>query len=116
MWGDGNGLPSNTTDPTPNTSRNGVRENYQGRCRLLGFNLAQSRNGADTPSNAVAVGEAPIILRINRNNSSGNADEANAPQRAGAGTERCLATNVNVWVEAVRMMVIKNGRVEILNT
>ena len=116
MWGDGNGLPSNTTDPTPNTSRNGVQSNYQGRCRLLGFNLAQSRNGADTPSNAVAVGEAPIILRINRNNSSGNADEANAPQRAGAGTERCLATNVNVWVEAVRMMVIKNGRVEILNT
>ena len=46
----------------------------------------------------------------------GNADEANAPQRAGAGTERCLATNVNVWVEAVRMMIIKNGRVEILNT
>ena len=115
FYADTVGLPSNTAPPLPNSSIAGVIDNYQGRCRLLGFNLAQSKKGADTPSNSVLIGEAPIVLRLSRNNSSNDADEANAPQRAGAGTERCLATNLNIWVEAVRMLVVKNGRVEIMN-
>ena len=101
------GLPSTVAAPGENTPIAGVQTNYQGRARLLGFNLAQQRGGADTPSNSVLVGEAPMVLRINRNNSSGCADEADVLGGA-------PAVNLNIWVEAVRAMVVQNGRVEIV--
>jgi len=106
MFDDTVGLPSNVADPAVNSPIAGVRANYQGRARLLGFNLAQQRSGADTPSNSVLVGEAPMVLRINRNNTSGCPDEPDI--------DPGNAVNLNIWVEAVRTMVVRNGRVEVL--
>ena len=100
-------LPSNVAVPTAQTQVAGVRANYQGRQRWLGFNLASQRQGTDTPSNSMKIGEAPIILRINRKN-TGNADET-----ADDGRTRS-SVNVNIWVECVNVLVMKNGRVEIL--
>jgi hypothetical protein len=100
-------LPTNITKPTVQGSTTGVRNSYQGRQRWLGVNLAQQRLGADTPSNSIKVGEAPIILRVNRKN-TGNGDETADDARTRS------AVNVNIWVEAVNVMVMKNGRVEIL--
>ena len=69
-------LPTNRAKPTAQDDIAGVRNNYQGRQRWLGFNLASQRLGADTPSNSMKIGEAPIILRVNRKN-TGNSDETN---------------------------------------
>jgi len=85
-------------------------ELYQGRSRWLGFNLAQSRSGADTPSNAVKIGSSPIILRLNRN----PAADLSAGDQSAADVRTNGACNVNTWVEAVNAMVMKNGRVEIM--
>lgn len=85
-------------------------ELYQGRSRWLGFNLAQSRGGNDTPSNAVKIGASPIILRLNRNPA---ADPAAGDQTAND-VRTNGAVNVNTWVEAVNFMVMRNGRVEIM--
>ena len=85
-------------------------ELYQGRSRWLGFNLAQSRGGNDTPSNAVKIGASPIILRLNR---SPAADPSAGDQTSGD-VRTNGAINVNTWVEAVNMMVMRNGRVEIM--
>tara|TARA_R110000796_G_scaffold3342_2_gene13134 strand:- start:2540 stop:4006 length:1467 start_codon:yes stop_codon:yes gene_type:complete len=106
MFNDTVGLPSNTATPAPNFQVAGVVENYQGKSRVLGFNLAQQRGGADTPSNSILIGESPIVLRISRNNTSACADEPDQ--------DPAPAVNLNIWVEAVRMMVVSNGRVEIL--
>ena len=85
-------------------------ELYQGRSRWLGFNLAQSRGGNDTPSNAVKIGASPIILRLNR---SPAADPSAGDQTAND-VRTNGAVNVNTWVEAVNMLVMRNGRVEIM--
>ena len=106
MFDDNVGLPSNVAAPADNTQIAGVQSNLQGRARLLGFNLAQARGGADTPSNSVLVGEAPMVLRINRNNTSACADEPDI--------DPATAVNLNIWVEAVRTMVVRNGRAEIV--
>jgi hypothetical protein len=100
-------LPTNVGRPTAQGTTAGVRNAYQGRQRWIGVNLAQQRLGADTPSNSIKIGEAPIILRINRKN-TGNGDET-----ADDGRTRS-AVNLNVWVETVNAMIMKNGRVEIL--
>tara|TARA_R110002074_G_scaffold21518_1_gene66727 strand:- start:4384 stop:5856 length:1473 start_codon:yes stop_codon:yes gene_type:complete len=107
MFNDTVGLPSNVANPAPNSQVLGVQSNLQGRGRLLGFNLAQGKGGQDTPSNSILVGESPIVLRISRNNTSACANE---PDQNPA-----TAVNLNIWVEAVRSMVISNGRVEILS-
>ena len=100
-------LPSNVAKPTAQTAVTGVRNAYQGRQRWLGFNLAQQRLGADTPSNSVKIGESPILLRINRGN-TGNGEESANDARTRS------AVNVNVWVESVNALIMRNGRVEIL--
>ena len=83
-------------------------EFHQGRDRWLGFNLAQSRGGADTPGNAVKIGASPILLRINRGNSNGGSDETQDDARTRSPVQ------VNVWCEAVAAMLIRNGTVEIM--
>lgn len=100
-------LPNNVARPTAGTAVAGVKQGYQGRQRWLGINLAQQRMGADTPSNSIKIGEAPIILRLTRKN-TGNSDETANDARTRS------AVNLNVWVESVNAMVMKNGRVEIL--
>jgi hypothetical protein len=107
VYADNVRLPSNIARPTAMTNVAGVRTNYQGRQRWLGFNLASQRLGADTPSNSMKIGEAPIILRINRKN-TGNSDETSNDARTRS------AVNVNIWVECVNALVMKNGRVEVL--
>ena len=85
-------------------------ELYQGRSRWLGFSMAQSRGGADTPSNAVKIGASPIILRLNRDAGA----VGTARDQTFADVRTTAAVNVNTWVEAVAMMIMKNGRVEIM--
>lgn len=100
-------LPSNVARPTAGTTVAGVVNAYQGHQRWLGINLTQQRMGADTPSNSVKIGEAPIILRLTRKN-TGNSDETANDGRTQS------AVNLNIWVEAVQAMVMKNGRIEVL--
>ena len=85
-------------------------ELYQGRSRWLGFNLAQSRGGADTPSNAVKIGASPIILRLNRDVGA----LGTARDQTFNDVRTQSAVNVNTWVEAVSQMIMRNGRVEIM--
>lgn len=85
-------------------------ELYQGRSRWLGFSMAQSRGGADTPSNAVKIGSSPIILRINR---SPAADPSAGDQTAND-VRTNGAVNVNSWVEAVAFLYLRNGRAEVM--
>ena len=101
-------LPSNVARPTAQTAVAGVKNSYQGRQRWLGVNLAQQRMGADTPSNSIKIGEAPIILRVTRKNTGNDEETANDARTQSA-------VNLNIWVEAVSVMIMKNGRVEILD-
>jgi len=114
-------IGSNQTDATLNTfavnENNGavaggalvnvgsVREDYQGKFRYVGFNLAKVRFGNDTPANAVNVGDAPLIVRLERKGSG----RANEQSQTGAGTE----ANLNMWVECVKVLQIKNGEMEV---
>lgn len=86
---------------------NSVRSDYQGKFRYVGFNLAKTRFGNDTPSNAVNVGDAPLIVRLERSG-GGRTGE---PAQTGAGTE----ANLNLWVECVKLLQIKNGEMEVFN-
>lgn len=93
-----------TTQNDGATAEGSVRNDYQGRFRYVGFNLAKVRNGNDTPSNAVNVGEAPMVVRIERSETGRNGEVAgNANQEA----------NLNMWVECVKMLEIKNGNMEV---
>ena len=84
----------------------GVQGDIQGRLRYLGINLANVRGeGADTPQNAVMVGQSPMVLRIVRNSGSGGTDE-NASNNSAESKSAC---NMNVWVECVKALVIRNG-------
>ncbi len=103
-----NPLASNAAPATPNTTVPFTDEFHQGRDRWLGFSMAQSRGGADTPSNAVKIGASPIILRINRANANGGSDETADDARTRSPVQ------VNVWCEAVAALVIRNGTVEVM--
>ena len=95
------------------TTINSVQLNYQGRNRYLGINLAKVRGGAmgsnDTPANSVQVGEAPMVLRLSYNSATGGTDEATNS------TESKGAYDLNVWVECVRALVIRNGVLDTIN-
>ena len=103
-------LPQLAVGTTTTTT---VQLNYQGRNRYLGINLAKVRGGAmgsnDTPANSVQVGEAPMVLRLSYNSASGGTDEAtNSAESKGAYA-------LNVWVECVRALVIRNGVLDTIN-
>jgi hypothetical protein len=52
----------------------------------------------------VNVGEAPMVVRIERSETGRNGEVAgNANQEA----------NLNMWVECVKMLEIKNGNMEV---
>tara|TARA_R110002153_G_scaffold55214_1_gene153365 strand:+ start:127 stop:1578 length:1452 start_codon:yes stop_codon:yes gene_type:complete len=103
-------LPEIVTGTTPKTS---VQADYQGRQRYLGINLAKVRGGSagsnDTPANSVQVGEAPMVLRMSYNSASGGTDEN------GNSAESKGAYSLNVWVECVRALVIRNGVLDTIN-
>ena len=88
------------------TETAGVRANYQGAMRYGGFNLAQSRTGADVPSNAINVGAAPMVLRIGRAGLSGGTDEKDGDDGA---PDWDSAVNLTAWVECIKMLDIRNG-------
>ncbi len=93
-----------------NTETTGVRGNLQGRDRWLGINLAKVRgDGNDTPENAIQVGQAPMVLRLQRNSGAGGTDEA------GNSAETKSAVNLDIWVECVRALVLRNGVVDTIN-
>lgn len=103
-------LPESAVGTTPITS---VRADYQGRQRYLGINLAKVRGGAmgsnDTPANSVQVGEAPMVLRMSYNSASGGSNETtNTAESKGAYA-------LNIWVECVRALVIRNGQLDTIN-
>ena len=81
-----------------------VREDYQGKFRYVGFNLSKTRFGNDTPSNAVNVGDAPLIVRLERNGSGRDGEAVQATQ-----------ANLNLWVECVKVLQVKNGEMEVFN-
>ena len=95
------------------TATASVRDNFQGRQRYLGVNLAKVRGGAagsnDTPANSIQVGEAPMVLRLSYNSGSGGTDE---PEN---NAETQGAYSLNVWVECVRALVIRNGVLDTIN-
>lgn len=103
-------LPATLALPNPKTS---VRVDYQGRQRYLGINLAKVRGGAmgsnDTPANSVQVGEAPMVLRMSYNSASGGTDETSN------GADSKGAYKLNIWVECVRALVIRNGQLDTIN-
>ena len=86
----------------------GVQNDLQGRFRFLGFNLTRQRGGNDVPSNSVKVGEAPMIVRITRSGANGGTNEKENNTRTQS------AVNVNMWVEAVKVLVVRNGVVDTL--
>ena len=86
----------------------GVQNNLQGRLRYLGVNFAKVRGGNDTPQNSILVGQSPLVLRINRNSASGGTNE-NAENNS-AGSKG--AYNLNIWVECVKALVMRNGVVD----
>ena len=102
-------LPALTTA----TGTAGVRASYQGKSRYLGINLAKTRAGADgindTPQNAIQVGEAPMVLRLNRNTGAGGSDELVA-DGASVGSYA-----LNIWVECVKALIIRNGVLDTIN-
>lgn len=103
-------LPELTLGTQPKIT---VRADYQGRQRYLGINLAKVRGGSagsnDTPANSVQVGEAPMVLRMSYNSASGGTDEAsNTAESKGA-------YSLNIWVECVRALVIRNGVLDTVN-
>ena len=93
-----------------NDNTTGVQANYQGRQRWLGINLAKVRgDNNDTPQNAIQVGQAPMVLRLTRNSGSGGTDE---PTNTAETKAPC---NLNIWVECVRALVLRNGVVDTIN-
>ena len=89
-----------------------VQNGLQGRQRYLGINLAKVRGGGnDTPQNAIQVGEAPMVLRIGRNTASGGTNETEQTNSA----ESKGAYSLNVWVECVKALIIRNGVLDTIN-
>ena len=96
-------LPSTTDTPT-----NGVRDAFQGKQRWVGINLAKTRMGNDTPQNAVQVGQNNMILRYTRSTKSlGNAESNTAYSKS--------VVQLNTWVECVKAVVMRNGRMEVVD-
>tara|TARA_R110000823_G_scaffold76352_10_gene174433 strand:+ start:1355 stop:2788 length:1434 start_codon:yes stop_codon:yes gene_type:complete len=90
------------------TSVDTVRANIQGQQRYLGINLAKTRVDNDTPQNAIQVGESPMVLRISRTTNTDTDEESpNAIQQS--------ACNLNIWVECVRAIIIRNGVIDVIN-
>ena len=93
---------------TANTT--GVQADLQGRMRYLGINLANVRGDRnDTPNNAIMVGQSPMVLRISRNSGSGGSDEPTN------NAETKSACNMNIWVECVKALVIRNGVIDTID-
>ena len=100
-------LPCQTAATTKTIA--GVCNNLQGRKRYLGINLGKVRN-QDTPQNSMRIGESPMVLRINRNSST-TGDETLTNNSA----ESKGAYNMNIWVECVKVLMLKNGKVDSMN-
>jgi hypothetical protein len=100
--------PPHQSTATTTTIAN-VCNNLQGRKRYLGINLGKVRN-QDTPQNSMRIGESPMILRVNRNTAT-TGDEALTSNSA----ESKGAYNMNVWVECVKVLMLKNGKVDSMN-
>ena len=90
------------------TAITSVRENYQGQQRYLGINLAKTRVDNDTPQNAIQVGEAPMVLRITRTTNTDTDEESPSAKQQSA-------CNLNIWVECVRAIIIRNGVIDVVN-
>lgn len=89
-----------------------VQTNLQGRQRYLGINLAKVRgNGNDTPANSIQVGEAPMVLRLGHSSASGGTNETTLNNSA----ESRGAVHLNVWVECVKALIIRNGVLDTIN-
>ena len=89
-----------------------VQNNLQGRQRYLGINLAKVRgNGNDTPANSIQVGEAPMVLRLGHSSASGGTNETTLDNSA----ESKGAVRLNVWVECVKALIIRNGVLDTIN-
>lgn len=95
------------------TPRTSVQADYQGRQRYLGVNMAKVRGGAmgsnDTPANSVQVGEAPMVLRMSYSSVTGGTDEKIVTAEGAGGY------SLNIWVECVRALVIRNGVLDTIN-
>ena len=89
-----------------------VQTNLQGRQRYLGINLAKVRgNGNDTPANSIQVGEAPMVLRLGHSSASGGSNETTLNNSA----ESRGAVHLNIWVECVKSLIIRNGVLDTIN-
>ena len=94
------------------TPATGVQGALQGRQRYLGINLAKVRgNGNDTPANSIQVGEAPMVLRLGHSSASGGTNETTLNNSA----ESRGAVHLNVWVECVKALIIRNGVLDTIN-
>jgi len=95
------------------TQKTSVQADYQGRQRYLGINLAKMRGGSggsnDTPANSVQVGEAPMVLRMSYSSVTGGTDEQITTAEGAGGY------SLNIWVECVRALVIRNGQLDTIN-
>ena len=96
-------LPSSSAHATA-----GVRDAYQGRQRWVGINLAKTRRGQDTPQNAVQVGQNNMVLRYTRNGASNSNSTPNTTSALGS-------VQLNTWVECVKAVVMRNGKMEVVD-
>jgi hypothetical protein len=96
-------LPSNA-----GTATTGVRDALQGKQRWVGINLAKTRTGQDTPQNAVQVGQNNMVLRYTRSATNlGNGESNSAYSKS--------VVQLNVWVECVKAVVMRNGKMEVVD-
>ena len=104
------GLPflAGSTTTTRDIAQNGL----QGRLRYLGVNFSKVRNGQDTPQNSILVGQSPLVLRVNRNSAKSSTSNENDVSNS---AESKGAYNLNIWVECVKAMVLRNGGVDTMD-
>lgn len=92
------------------STETGLQDALQGGLRYLGCNLAQSRGSFNDPSNALVVGDSPIIVRYTRsfpaNGTTTARGEADSDDQRGA-------LNIKFFVECVRTMTISEGKIQV---
>ena len=88
----------------------GTQEFLQGKFRPLGINFAQQRGNRDDPSNALLIGDAPIVVRMKRTIPANGGTTARG--EAAVAAQRGALTS-QFFVETVKMMRIADGQVMI---
>jgi YD repeat-containing protein len=90
-----------------------VQEQLQGRLRYLGVNFGQARDqNNDVPTNALQIGQAPIVIRLSRTLPANGGTNTKGEVSDAKDIASCA---VNVFAEVVKVMSIQNGSIQVSN-